>query len=269
MNELQVFNYHGNEIRTVEKDGDPWFVLKDVCGVLGITDHKSVGRRLEDDERGVGLIHTPGGSQEMTIINEPGLYKVILRSDKPNAQPLMRWVTHEVLPSIRRTGAYSVPAMTPAQLIAAQAKLLVEMEQRMDAMQEETRALSDKVDTAIKVFSRPSEDHWKADMDMAIKELCEEQTLSVTATKGRMYADLERAAGCNVDARLSRLRSRKKKAGARHRDVMQLNKLDAIAADKQLRAIFEGVVRRWQARYAGGVSVQAIAERERNGHEVS
>lgn len=138
-------------------------------------------------------------------------------------------------------------ALTPAQLIAAQAQLLVDMEKRMDEMQGQTRALEAKVDTAMKALSRPAEDHWKSDMDRAIKELCEAQHWSVTATKGRMYADLEQTANCNVTARLYAMRRRKKKTGARYRDAMALTKLDAIAADKQLRAIFEGIVRNYQA----------------------
>ena len=251
MNDLQIFTYEGMPLRTVEKDGEIWWVLKDVCGVLGIVKTDRVAARLDDDEKGAHLVSTPSGNQNMTIVNEPGLYSVILRSDKPEAKNFKRWVTHEVLPSIRRTGSYSLAQaqpMTPAQLLAAQAQVLVEMEQRMDQMQAHAAALESKVDTAMKAFSRPAADHWTSDTDKAIKELCEVQLLSVTATKGRMYAELERAANCNINARLSRLRSRKKKTGMRHRDAMELNKLDAIAADKKLRAIFEGIVRNWQAK---------------------
>lgn len=251
MNDLQIFTYEGMTLRTVEKDGEIWWVLKDVCGVLGIVKTDRVAARLDDDEKGAHLVSTPSGNQNMTIVNEPGLYSVILRSDKPEAKNFKRWVTHEVLPSIRRTGSYSLSQaqpMTPAQLLAAQAQVLVEMEQRMDQMQAHAAALESKVDTAMKAFSRPAADHWTSDTDKAIKELCEVRHLSVTATKGRMYAELERTANCNINARLSRLRSRKKKTGMRHRDAMELNKLDAIAADKKLRAIFEGIVRNWQAK---------------------
>lgn len=115
MNELKIFNYNDMEVRTVERDGEPWFVLRDVCEVLDITNHKNVSVRLEDDEKGVHLVDTPGGPQEMTIINESGLYNVILRSDKPEAKPFRKWVTSEVLPSIRKHGAY----MTPETLEAA------------------------------------------------------------------------------------------------------------------------------------------------------
>lgn len=250
MNELQVFNNpEFGEIRTLEENGEILFCGVDVAKMLGyVKPHNALAQHCKDSlKRGV---LTNKGIQEATFIKEPDLYRLAFRSTLPGAERFVDWVVGEVLPAIRRTGSYSVQAMTPAQLIAAQAQVLVDMEQRMDAMQKETRMLSDKVDTAIKVFSRPSEDHWKADMDTAIRELCDAHTLSVTATKGRMYHDLEHAAGCSVTARLSRLRSRKKKTGARHKDIMQLNKLDAIAADKQLRAIFEGVVREWQARYA-------------------
>lgn len=108
MTDLQVFIYGGEQLRTLARDDGLWWVLRDVCRVLGITNSKNVSARLDDDEKGVQLMDTPGGPQEMTIINEPGLYAVILRSDKPEARQFKRWVTHEVLPSIRKTGAYGV-----------------------------------------------------------------------------------------------------------------------------------------------------------------
>lgn len=115
MNGLQIFTYNGNEVRTVQKDGEPWWVLKDVCEVLGISKYRDTAARLEDDEREPIRVDTLGGAQEMLCVNESGLYNVILRSDKPEAKPFRRWVTSEVLPSIRRHGAY----MTPETLEAA------------------------------------------------------------------------------------------------------------------------------------------------------
>ena len=109
MNNLQVFNYNGNEVRTIQKDGEPWWVLKDVCEVLGLSSPHKVFDRLDEDEKGRNQIPTPGGEQEMTVINESGLYNVILRSDKPEAKPFRKWVTSEVLPSIRKHGAYMIP----------------------------------------------------------------------------------------------------------------------------------------------------------------
>lgn len=110
MNGLKVFSYEGNEVRTVQKGDGTWWVLKDVCDILELTSPHKVAERLDDDEKGRSLIPTLGGNQELTVVNESGLYNVILRSDKPEAKKFKRWVTHEVLPSIRRHGAYVTPA---------------------------------------------------------------------------------------------------------------------------------------------------------------
>lgn len=114
MNELQIFNYNGNEVRTVQKDGEPWWILKDVCGVLGLKNPTMIAERLEDDE--VTKLNLGGLSGETNIINESGLYNVILRSDKPEAKPFRRWVTGEVLPSIRKTGSYTLPQTTDGKI---------------------------------------------------------------------------------------------------------------------------------------------------------
>ena len=108
--ELKIFNYKNNEVRTTIKDGEIWWVLKDICKILGINNSKMVAARLDEDEKGVSLTDSLGGAQKTTIINEPGLYKVILRSDKPEAKNFMNWITHEVLPSIRKHGAYITSA---------------------------------------------------------------------------------------------------------------------------------------------------------------
>ena len=101
--ELKIFNYEKTNVRTSIKNGEIWFVLKDVCDVLGIINPTAVFSRLDDDERAKLNLGRQG---EANIINEPGLYKVILRSDKPEAKKFMKWVTHDVLPSIRKHGAY-------------------------------------------------------------------------------------------------------------------------------------------------------------------
>lgn len=106
-----VFPLTNQETRIVDRDGNPWWVLRDVCEVLSIGNSRDVTARLDDDEKGVAQIDTPGGLQNLTIINEAGLYSVILRSDKPEAKAFRRWVTHEVLPQIRKTGTYGMDPM--------------------------------------------------------------------------------------------------------------------------------------------------------------
>ena len=110
MNGLQVFSYKGNEVRTVQKGSEILWVLKDVCGILGIEKYRDAATRLDDDEREPVLVDTLGGRQEMIAVTESGLYSIILLSRKPEAKKFKRWVTHEVLPTIRKHGAYVTPA---------------------------------------------------------------------------------------------------------------------------------------------------------------
>lgn len=106
MSDLTVFqNSIFGQIRTITREGEPWFVAADVCRALAID--RTQTRRLDEDEKGVYLTQTPGGQQELTIINEPGLYALVLGSRKPEAKAFKRWITHEVIPAIRKTGQYS------------------------------------------------------------------------------------------------------------------------------------------------------------------
>lgn len=121
MNNIQIFKYENNDVRTVELNGEPWFALKDVCAVLGISNHKMTAQRLDADEVILtDLTDSMGRQQETTVINESGLYNVILRSDKPEAKPFRKWVTSEVLPSIRKNGGYIAgqEQLTPSELMA-------------------------------------------------------------------------------------------------------------------------------------------------------
>lgn len=108
MNNLKIFeNKEFGEIRTVVKDGEPWFVGKDVAEILGHSNpQRALRDYIDDDDKGVTKIVTPGGTQTMAIINESGLYSLILSSKLPNAKKFKKWVTSEVLPSIRKNGGY-------------------------------------------------------------------------------------------------------------------------------------------------------------------
>lgn len=116
MNDIMTFNNpEFGEIRTTQINGEPWFVAVDVCRALDLSDTSKTLERLDDDEKGTSSIRTPGGKQKVSIINEPGLYSLVMGSRKPEAKAFKRWTTHEVIPSIRRHGAY----MTPETLEAA------------------------------------------------------------------------------------------------------------------------------------------------------
>ena len=113
INELQVFSYEGSEIRTVQLGGEPWWVLKDICDVLELSNPSVIADRLDEDEKAKVDPKQYLGSRSnepATVISESGLYNVILLSRKPEAKKFKRWITHEVLPTIRKHGAYVTSA---------------------------------------------------------------------------------------------------------------------------------------------------------------
>ena len=109
-----TFQFPAYQLRTVMRDGEPWFIAADVCEALDIGNNRQAVTRLDDDEKGVTTTDTPSGEQQMTIINESGLYSLILTSRKPEAKKFKKWVTSEVLPAIRKTGRYEQAAPAPA-----------------------------------------------------------------------------------------------------------------------------------------------------------
>ena len=131
MNDLQIFNYGEVPVRTIVTDGEPWWVLKDVCQVLNLSDTNKTAERLDPDELTRTKLVSGGQMREMYIVNESGLYKVILRSDKPEAKKFTRWVTHEVLPAIHKTGSYSVSPYKPKASSVGEVIKLVEMTRSM------------------------------------------------------------------------------------------------------------------------------------------
>lgn len=107
MSEVTVFNFDGTrEVRTVVRDEEPWFVAKDICDILELTDVSQTVQSLDDDEKGTYTVRTLGGNQRMSVVSESGLYALVFKSRKPEAKAFRKWVTSEVLPTIRKTGQY-------------------------------------------------------------------------------------------------------------------------------------------------------------------
>lgn len=110
MDEMNFFNFEDKEVRAQAINGEPWFVGKDVADILGYTNpSKAIRDHVDDEDKGQNETFTPGGMQIMTIINESGLYSLVFKSQLPSAKRFKRWVTSEVLPAIRKTGAYQIP----------------------------------------------------------------------------------------------------------------------------------------------------------------
>lgn len=138
---LQTWNYESSEVRTIQKNGEPWWVLADVCKVLDLSNPSKVADRLEPDEKANFELGLRGGATN--CINESGLYAVILRSDKPQAKPFRKWVTNEVLPSIRKHGAYMTEQTLERALTSPD--FLIELATQLKAEQAQRKQLETTV----------------------------------------------------------------------------------------------------------------------------
>lgn len=135
MTDIQIFkNEQFGEVRTIAKDGEPWFVANDICKVLGHTNSRVAVAALDEDEKGVSKVYTLGGEQQMTVVNEAGMYQLVIRSNLPAAKAFKRWITHEVIPTIRRHGAYATE--TTIESIIADPESGIKLLQALKAEQE-------------------------------------------------------------------------------------------------------------------------------------
>jgi len=162
--ELQVYeDERFGRVRTVMgNDGEPWFVAADIARVLEMADATHAVRGLEEDEKGIHKVETLGGEQDMAVITEAGLYTILVRSNKAIAKPFRRWVTHEVLPAIRKTGSYSLAPRTLQEALRAYADELDAHENT----RKELAATNEQVE-GLKVRLDESESFW------SILTLCE------------------------------------------------------------------------------------------------
>lgn len=155
-NKLVTFeNAAFGKIRTLTIDGEPWFVAADVCKALELGNPSMTVERLDADEKGVSSIDTLGGKQRMAIINEPGLYSVILCSRKPEAKAFKRWITHEVIPAIRKYGGYMTKSLL--EQVLENPNLIYEFARRMLAEQQKNERLKQELDRA-----KPKADYYDA-----------------------------------------------------------------------------------------------------------
>ena len=155
-NKLITFeNAAFGKIRTLTIDGEPWFVAADVCRALEIGNPSMTVERLDDDEKGISTIDTLGGKQRMTIINEPGLYSLVLSSRKPEAKAFKRWITHEVIPAIRKYGGYMAKSLL--EQVLENPSLIYEFARRMLEEQQKNERLRQELDRA-----KPKADYYDA-----------------------------------------------------------------------------------------------------------
>lgn len=144
MSAIELFQYESAELRTVVRDGEPWFVGRDVCAILGLSNiADSLNRLDEDGVANTDLIDSMGRKQNARIVSEPGLYELVFQSRKPEAKKFRRWVTAEVLPAIRKTGNYGAPAIPTSRELA---QLVIAEADRADAAEAKVVELEPKAE---------------------------------------------------------------------------------------------------------------------------
>ena len=256
-NEIRVWNYESSEVRTVQVNGEPWFVLSDVCKVLELSTPARVAERLEKDE--VSQTHTidrMGREQKTTIINESGLYTVILRSDKPQAKPFRKWVTSEVLPSIRKHGSYSVQSQFAD--LSPQLQVLIQMETRqkqIEARQAEQATalagLEQKIQNTCEVIAL-DKTAWRKDSEHLINKIARatgEGYGGIRLVYEEIYRSIESRAGVSLNTRLTNKRNRMAGEGVCKSKRDKLTRIDIIAEDKKLIEFYVAIVMELAVKY--------------------
>lgn len=143
MNELQVFSFESNSVRALERDGQAWFVAKDAAKTLGYKNPRdAISKHVDEEDKEVAKCDTLGGRQDIAIINESGLYCLVLSSKLPSAKKFKRWVTSEVLPALRKTGQYQVKELSGQELMA---KALIEAQSVLAAKDKQIEEMKPKV----------------------------------------------------------------------------------------------------------------------------
>lgn len=187
------------------------------------------------------------------------MYRLITHSKLPDAEKFESWVFDEILPTIRKHGSYSMQQqLSPMEMIAAMANNAVEMERRLKATETKIAETSSKLEQALDVFANDTlaMTDWAGYTSRKINSICKQNHLSNQSEKGRLYKELEATARCNLAKRVTEKQKRMKKAGAKYADCKNVAKLDVISDDPKLRVIFDGIVKKFEAKYIQGDNVQ-------------
>jgi prophage antirepressor-like protein len=191
MNKIQLFkNEQFGEIRTVVINQEIWFVAKDIANILEYRDAPMLTRRLDADEKGTQKVSTLGGEQELTIINESGLYNAILGSNKPEAKVFKKWVTSEVLPSIRKTGGYIVTKLddTPEEILA---RAVLVANDTINRLAEQKRIAEQERDEAIRTKSMISDKKTATAMNTASQAIKKINRLEIEIDRSKEYRTIK------------------------------------------------------------------------------
>lgn len=242
MNQLEVFkNEDFGEIRTVQLNNEPMFCLSDICKALEVKNTTDVAKRLEDDE--VTRFNLGGQVGETNFVSESGLYSVILRSDKPNAKRFRKWITSEVIPSIRKTGTYSARTLSPKfQLMQGLLDQMAEQEQRLQGV--ETFCSNVK-----EVMATPIGD-WREEMNSHVRKIAKSSGIDYRALYTELYIELEKRAKCDLSKLSTNKQGRLELQGKTKSYIDgECKKIAVISDNVRLKEIFHSIIKEYLIKY--------------------
>lgn len=251
MNDLQIFeNKEFGKVRTILIENEPWFVAKDVCDCLEIGNNRQALTRLDDDEKGVISNDTPGGKQNLQAVNEYGLYSLILSSRKREAKQFKRWITHDVIPAIRKTGSYTTQKLSP------QLQVLVNLEMKQKEHDRQIAEANMRIDGIRNVVALSPND-WRKGSTALINKMA--LTMGgyehVKPLRTESYQLLDERMGVDLQCRLTNKRRRMADEGICKSRREKLNQLDVISEDKKLIEGYVAIVKEMSIKY--GVDIPA------------
>lgn len=264
MNDLQIFNNEEfGQIRTVTIDNEPWFVGKDVATALGYSNSRdAILKHVHEDDKGVAKCDTPSGKQEMTVINESGLYALIFGSKLDSAKRFKHWVTSEVLPSIRKNGNYQMMQHESSELspqLQMLQGLLDQMKETEIANKKRDRQIALAQETAEKAVETTERmkdeiispfDNWRDDINKKVRQISIASGIPYQGLFTTMYSDLEHIGRCDLSTRQRNKRDRMERAGCTKTDIQkETTKIAVIEDDARLKQIFEDIVRKYGMKY--------------------
>lgn len=257
MTDLQIFNSpEFGAIRTIEKDGEPWFVGKDVAEALGYTDpNKAIVMHVDEEDKLNDKTASSLGQRGGWLINESGLYSLVLSSKLPTAKQFKRWVTSEVIPSIRKTGSYSVPCdlsrLSPEmQMLKLLTDKVIENELAQQEQARQLHQVEQKVEN-IRELVGINPNGWREDCRKLIVKIAYSMGGNeyIREVNNEVFNLVDKRAGVSLETRLTNKRRRMAEEGVCKSKRDRLSKVDVIAEDKKLIEIYIKVVRELVVKY--------------------
>lgn len=252
MEQLMIFyNDEFGQIRTVVINNEPFFVGNDVACALGYAEPRStISKKVEDEDRGVAKIETPSGIQEMTVINESGIYSLVFGSKLESAKKFKRWVTSEVLPSIRETGSYNSKPKCIEDVLIESLQEMKAMRERFENQDKKIESVTSQVEGIREVVSLDTTS-WRTDTQSLINKIA----LSLgggqaySSTREESYKLLNSRMGVDVSTRLTNMRRRMAEEGTSKSKRDKMSYLDVIANDKKLIEGYVAIVKEMAIKY--------------------